>query len=88
MLEEVELDADDVVFVRVVPTEESLLHGTAAEMFVHAPGRTQILQKTLVDVELDQGHMILESYQRIFSILQLFEDDVCELQFFQDFNFN
>ncbi len=69
MLEEVELDTDDVVFVGIVPTEESFLHGIAAEMFVHAPGRTQVLQKTLVDVELGQRHMILESYQRILGVL-------------------
>jgi hypothetical protein len=69
VLEEVELDADDVVFVGIVPTEESFLHGAAAEMFVHAPGRTQVLQKTLVDVELGQRHMILESYQRILGVL-------------------
>jgi hypothetical protein len=72
-VQEVELYADEVVLAGVVPAEDGLLQGGAAEVLEGTPGRTEVLEEGLVDFEVGHLHVVLEGYQGVLRVRQFLE---------------
>lgn len=73
------MDCDLVIFAWVVPSERSLFVGVAVEMFELVPGRTDVVEESLSDLQLSQMHAVFEGDKRILRIIQFLEYDISKL---------